>query len=90
LQTLKFDVNVREYRETNYHELLDNHTWLKQGDIDRIEDGEVRLFVYSNDESWGFKWIGIANNDETLFCGEEKFVPFESTSWELNFFNGQR
>ena len=90
LQVLKFDVNVREYRETNYRELLENHTWLQQGDIDRIEDGEVRLFVYSNDESWGFKWIGIANNDETLFCGEEKFVPFESTSWELNFFNGQR
>ena len=90
LQVLKFDVNVRGYKETNYRELLQNHSWLKQGDIDRIEDGEVRLFIYSNDESWGFKWIGIANNYEVLFCGEEKFVPFESTSWEVNFFNGKR
>ena len=90
LQVLKFDVNVRNYRGTDYHELLEHYTWLKQGDVDRIEDGEVRLFIYSNDESWGFKWLGIANNDGELLCGEEKFVPFESTAWELNFFNGKR
>jgi len=90
LQVLKFDVNVRNYRDTDYQELLEHYTWLKQGDVDRIEDGEVRLFIYSNDESWGFKWLGIANNDGNLLCGEEKFVPFESTAWELNFFNGKR
>jgi len=90
LQVLKFDLNVRNYGATDYHELLERYTWLKQGDIDRIEDGEVRLFIYSNDESWGFKWLGIANNDGGLSCGEERFVPFESTAWELNFFNGTR
>ncbi|MCL2151752.1 MAG: hypothetical protein FWH57_02155 [Oscillospiraceae bacterium] len=90
LQVLKFDLNVRGFAETNYYELLERYTWLKQADVDRIEDGEVRLFVYSNDESWGFKWIGITNNDGNLLCGEEKFVPFESTAWELNFFNGKR
>ena len=90
LQVLKFDLNVRQYNGTDYHELLERYTWLKQGDVDRIEDGEVRLFIYSNDESWGFKWLGIAHNDGNLFCGEERFVPFESTAWELNFFDGKR
>ena len=90
LQVLKFNLNIDKYKETNYHELMENHTWLKQGDVDRIEEGEVRLFVYSNDESWGFKWIGIANNFGELHCGATQFVPFESTAWELNFFNGMR
>ena len=90
LQVLKFDLNVRNFARTGYDDLLERFTWLKQGDVDRIEDGEVRIFVYSNDESWGFKWLGITNNDGNLFCGEERFVPFESTAWELNFFNGKR
>jgi hypothetical protein len=90
LQVLKFDLDIKNYDITDYYELLERHTWLKQGDVDRIEDGEVRLFIYSNDESWGFKWLGIANKDDKLFCGKERFVPFESTAWELNFFDGKR
>jgi len=90
LQVLKFDLSIRNYAGTDYHELLERFTWLKQGDVDRIDDGEVRLFIYSDDESWGFKWLGITNNDGNLFYGDERFVPFESTAWELNFFNGKR
>jgi molecular chaperone DnaK (HSP70) len=90
LQVLKFNLNIDGYTKTGYDELLKNHTWLKQGDVDRIEDSEVRLFIYSNDESWGFKWLGIANNNGDLFCGKERFVPFESTVWEMNFFDGKR
>lgn len=90
LHDLKFNLNVDSYKMTGYDELLKNHTWLKQGDIDRIEESEIRLFVYSNDESWGFKWLGIANNNGDLFCGEERFVPFEGTAWEMNFFDGKR
>jgi len=90
LQVIKFDLNILSYGETDFHDLLERHVWLRQGDVDRLEDGEVRLFIYSDDESWGFKWIGIANNDGNLFCGQERFVPFESTEWELNFFDGKR
>jgi len=90
LQTLKFNVNAEEYRKTNYHQLLEKHAWLKQGDIDRIDDSELRLFIFSNDESWGFKWLGIANYYGDLYCCEERFVPFESTAWELNYFDGKR
>ena len=90
LQVLKFNLNVDDYRPTDYHELLNNHTWLRQGDVDRIDEGDLRLFIYSNDESWGFKWLGIAKNQGELFCGEERFVPFESTVWEMNFFDGKR
>lgn len=90
LQELKFNMDVNKYKATDYDELLRTNIWLKQGDIDRIDDGDVRIFVYSNDDSWGFKWLGIANNDSNLFCGEEKFVPFESTAWEMNFFDGKR
>ena len=90
LQVFKFDMNVDNYTRASYHDLLNDHTWLKQGDIDRIDEDEVRLFIYSNDESWGFKWLGIANIEGDLLCGKERFVPFESTAWEMNFFDGRR
>jgi hypothetical protein len=90
LQILKFNLFLENYVVTSYASLLENNTWLRQGDVDRIEDGEARLFIYSNDESWGFKWLGIANIGGDLFCGQEQYVPFESTVWELNFFNGKR
>ena len=90
LQIFKFNLEMDNYMEIGYSGLLENHTWLNQGDIDRIEDGEVRLFVYSDDESWGFKWLGVVNRGGYLFSGPERFVPFESTVWEMNFFNGKR
>jgi hypothetical protein len=90
LQIFKFNLNVDTYRMTDYHDLLNEHTWLNQGDVDRIDDGEVRLFVYSDDESWGFKWLGISRKEGELYCGQERFVPFESTVWEMNFFDGRR
>ena len=90
LQNLKFNLDLDSYVEVGYSGLMENNAWLSQGDVDRIEDGEVRLFVYSDDESWGFKWLGVANKGGSLLCGRERFVPFESTVWEMNFFNGKR
>ena len=90
LQTLKCDLNAFSYKRTDYHDLMENHAWLKQGDVDRIDDGEVRLFIFSDDESWGFKWLGVALHSGDLYCGDEQFLPFESTAWEMNFFDGTR
>ena len=90
LQVLKFNLQADNYKLTDYDDLLHNHSWLKQGDVDRIDEGDLRLFVFSDDESWGFKWFGIAKNNGELFCGAERFVPFESTVWEMNFFDGKR
>ena len=90
LQDLRVPINVSQYNPTDWDELLKTYYWLEQGDVDRIEDGDVRIFVYSDDESWGFKHLGIANDDGRLYRGEPKFLPFESAEWELNFFDGKK
>jgi len=90
LQTIRIDFNTDRFEQTSYDRLLTARERLKQGDIDRIEDGDVRVFVYSNDESWGFKCLAIANDKGSLSCSEEWFFPFESTEWETNFFDGKR
>jgi len=92
LQTIRIDFDVDRFEETTYDHLLTAHEWLvnKQGDVDRIESGDVRIFVYSNDESWGFKCLAIANDRGNLSCSKEWFFPFESTEWETNFFDGKR
>jgi len=92
LQTFRVDFNVDMFKETTYKELLSNYAWLqeKQGDVDRIEDGDVRVFIYTDDESWGFKSLCIASHNGHLSYGEERFFPFESTEWEINFFDGKR
>ena len=91
LQTVKINLSTAsKYKKTDYNALLGTHQWLEQGDIDRIEDGDVRLFIYSVDESWGFKYQAIVHNGGELTRGEDKFIPFESTEWEMNFFDGKR
>ena len=92
LQELKFDLHVNDYLPTTTNALKERYgSWLKQDHLDQLKsDGELRLFVYSDKENWGFRWLGILNDETDFRYGDEHFVPFESTSWEMSFFNGER
>jgi len=91
LQTISRRFDSDQFKPTNEGELMESNPWLKdQKEIDQITDGDVRFFVYSTDESWGFKYFGVARSRGRFYCGEEEYVPFESTEWETNFFDGKR
>jgi hypothetical protein len=90
LHEIKVGINAKSYKSTSYDNLLSDYKKLKQGDIDRILNNEIRIFIYSDDDSWGFKLLEVAQIDGDLRRSEPRFIPFEHTEWEMNFFDGKR
>lgn len=87
---LRIDTN--SYKMTTYEEIFEIYPLLRednrQADLDGIEDGEVRIFVFSIVDDWGFNTLEIARAGDDLFCGELRYSSFENEQWEQNFFDG--
>lgn len=81
-------INCKNYQITTYEYLLNKYTKLLQRDIDSIIDGEVKLFVFSDNENWGFSVLEVARTEAGLCYETPKYIPFENTEWEINFFDG--
>ncbi|WP_425448053.1 hypothetical protein [Dethiothermospora halolimnae] len=59
-----------------------------QDETDTIINNEIKFFVWSIREQWGFCVVPILRKDEKLFIGREEFYDFENDNWECNFFDG--
>lgn len=81
-------LHFKEYEKTNYGFLLKEYPVLRQEDIDNIVDAEVKLFVFTDNESWGFFVLEVARTGEGLFYKAPGYIPFENSEWEKNFFDG--
>lgn len=77
------------YRETGYDALSLDYPILRQEDLDSIENGELRLFVFADDEKWGFSVLETARKNNVLYCCPLSFIPFEAGAWETDFFDGR-
>jgi len=88
LNKLMIRIDTNSYRKTDYEELLGQYSVFRQADIDGIEDNEVRIFVFSDGDGWGFSTLEVARAGDSLFCGELRYFPFENEQWEKNFFDG--
>lgn len=88
-RTYVYKNNFEEYKcvfaEEITQEFKDN---ISQRDTDTIRNGEVRFFVYSNDNNWGFYVVPVARKDDQLYLGKKKFFAFEDDLSELDFFDG--
>ena len=79
------------YVPVTYEEINTHYTrYIRQDDVDNIEDEEVKFFVYANENNWGFYVLPIARSNGALFRGEEQYYAFENESWEINFFDGKK
>lgn len=87
LNKLMFRIDTNSYRKISIRELLEQYP-IRQADIDGIEENEVRIFVFSSDDDWGFSTLEVARTGQDLFCGEPRYFPFENEQWEKNFFDG--
>lgn len=76
-------------KHTTYEEILEQYPKLIQADIDDIMDGEVRVFIWSDPEIWGFYIVEVARKEGQLSYGEPVYQPFERTDWETDFFDGR-
>lgn len=61
---------------------------INQQDTDSIVNEEVKFFVWTKQEQWGFSVVPILRREEGLFIGKEEFYSFENDEWETNFFDG--
>ncbi|MDR0490393.1 MAG: hypothetical protein LBH28_04000 [Oscillospiraceae bacterium] len=61
---------------------------IPQEDVDTIENGEVRYFVWADAGQWGFSLVPVARRDEDLHIGPQQLRSFENESWMVNYFDG--
>ena len=61
---------------------------INQHETDNIENDEVKFFIWTEEELWGFYVLAILRENDELFIGKEKFFYFENDEWEKNFFDG--
>lgn len=61
---------------------------ISQDDTDSIINGEVKLFVFGTDNSWGFHVVPVARQHEQLYMGLRSFHAFDDDLSELDFFDG--
>ncbi len=76
-------------RETGYGELLLEYPLIRQEDLDSMQNGELRLFLFGDDENWGFCVLETAREANRLYLKSPGFVPFEPGAWETDFFDGR-
>ncbi|BDU50622.1 molecular chaperone [Haliovirga abyssi] len=62
--------------------------YINQEDTDNMKNGEIRYFIVSEEESWGFYVVPIIRKEEQLYINRSKFFDFDYEIDEYDFFNG--
>ncbi len=87
---IPFLLRKKDYIETGYETLSFDYPFLKQEDLDSIKNGELRLFIFADNENWGFSVLETMRRENLLYsCPAAAFVPFEKGAWETDFFDGR-
>ena len=61
---------------------------INQHETDSIENNEIKFFVWSDENIWGFYVLSILRENDELYLGKEQLYYFENDKWERNFFDG--
>lgn len=78
-----FQPATYEEIEALYHERI------PQVEVDVIENGELRYFIWADTGRWSFAVVPVSRQDEGLRLGKIQYFPFESDAWSINFFDGK-
>jgi hypothetical protein len=77
------------YKPVLYHDIAAlTGAQIPQVETDSITNGEVKLFVFTGDQHWGFHIVPIARRQEQLYLGKKQYFAFETDLSELDFFDG--
>lgn len=89
-----YDNRENDYQKTTYEEIIrkyqDYAECILQDDMDDIEEGEVKFFVFAAKNQWGFFLIPVTRKNSVLWLGREAFYAFENDNWEVDFFDGTK
>lgn len=61
-----------------------------QDDIDSIIENELKIFIFSYEDRWGFYAVPIGRRNGSLVSGNKKYFPFENEDWNINFYDGKK
>lgn len=82
--------NPREFIETDADTITSKYKQIIQDDLDDIEQKEMKFFVISEENDWGFLVIPVYRLNGKLYIIEDQFFSFETEGWLTNFFDGTR
>ena len=81
---------LEEFRHVTYEEIEELYReQIPQAEVDLIENGEVRYFVWADAGQWGFNLAPISRRDDELYLAPQKMYSFENESWMVNYFDGR-
>lgn len=85
-----YNCEYDDFVDITYEKLSEDYEEIiLQEDTDSIVTGEVKFFVWADDDKWGFNVLSVLRNNESqLMMGKAKFFSFESDLWVKNFFDG--
>lgn len=84
-----YNVNIEDFKPVTAEEILRKYGHaISQQETDTIVNDEVKFFLWSVQEEWGFSLVPVLRQEEGLFIGKEGFFSFENDQWEKNFFDG--
>lgn len=89
--TYSMSKNPKEFKEISANELSNLYNRrIMQDDIDDIVERELKFFVISEEQNWGFLVIPVYRLNDKLFSLDGEFFSFETEGWLKNFFDGTR
>lgn len=79
------------YKMVRYEEIAEIYgAYIEQDDTDSIMNGEVKFFVFTNNNQWGFHVVPVSRREEKLYLGPKQFFAFENDLSEMDFFDGMK
>jgi hypothetical protein len=69
--------------------IIDFENKINQKDLDSIEEGLSKFFVYTDDKSWGFYVRVVKREDDNLFIGRKKYYSFDNKNDTVSYFDGE-
>lgn len=80
-----------DFSRKSYEEIAAVHgAYILQKETDSISNGDVKFFVWAQQEEWGFCVVPIYCERDELYLGKAEFFSFENDSWVNSFFDGKK
>nr|WP_106780326.1 molecular chaperone [Lysinibacillus timonensis] len=83
--------DANSYTQVLYEEIKQIYgEKVPQDETDTIANGEVKFFVFADENNWGFHILPIARKNEQLYWTRKHYFAFENELSEIDFFNGMK
>ncbi len=85
-------IDSKKHKQIHFETIKETYKVIKQEDIDTIKSNEVKLFIFTHEQerekNWGFNILEVSRQEEKIYCGGLKYIPFEPSQWEIDYFDG--